>query len=441
MPGFVRCEEGALVKSLSRRKKLIVAGVLVLLVGGGGTTAVLGSKRAAAPKQDTVEVAQGPLKVVVSETGTIEPLTKVEIKSRVAGQVAKLLVDVGDRVEKGQLLLQLDTTDMDRERARVEADRDMMKARLQMLEAGARPEEIQEAQAQLEQAKSAYQRAEAEYQRSQAALKAQTITLRDAESARNDYDGARAQLDAAKARLARLKAGARAEELMEARAQLSKAEVALRAAQDQLDYASIRSPMAGTVIKRGIEVGEMVSPGVSATAQGTSMLTVADLDRLILKSSLNQIDIGKVKKGLSVEVRVDSAPGKVFVGAIHKVAPAAEASKNGQDGLQTFPIETILTATPGAQAELLKPGMTADLDIQVTTKPDALYLPVEAVVRGKGNDATVTLPAKSKEAKPETRKIKLGIANDHQIEVVEGLMKGDAVLIKPASSADNAAKF
>jgi RND family efflux transporter MFP subunit len=428
------------VKSLSRRKKLIVAGVLVLLVGGGGTAAVLGSKRAA-PKQDTVKVEQGPLKVVVAETGTIEPLTKVEIKSRVAGQVAKLLVDVGDRVEKGQLLLQLDTTDMERERARAEADRDMMKARLKMLEAGARPEEIQEAQAQREQADSAYQRAQAEYQRSQAALKAQTITLRDAEAARNDYGGARAQLDAAKARLARLKAGARSEELMEARAQLSKAEVALSAAQDQLDYASIRSPMAGTVIKRGIEVGEMVSPGVSATAQGTSMLTVADLDRLILKSSLNQIDIGKVAKGLSVEVRVDSAPGKVFIGTIHKVAPAAEASKNGQDSLQTFPVETILKADSGAQTELLKPGMTADLDIQVTTKPDALYLPVEAVVRGKGNEATVTLPASGKDAKPETRKVTLGLANDHQIEVVEGLKKGDAVLIKPASSADNAAKF
>lgn len=428
------------MKSLFR-KKWIVAGVLVLLVGGGGTAVVIASKGASAPKQETATVEQGPLEVVVSETGTIEPLTKVEIKSRVAGQVAQLLVDVGDRVEKGQLLLKLDTTDMERERARAEADRDMMKARLSMLQAGARPEEIREAEAQLEQADSAYQRAQAEYQRSQAALKAQTITLRDAESARNDFDGARAQRDAATARLSRLKAGSRAEEILEARAQLAKAEVALRAAQDQLDYASIRSPMAGTVIKRGIEVGEMVSPGVSATAQGTSMLTVADLDRLILKSNLNQIDIGKVTKGLSVEVRVDSAPGKVFVGTIHKVAPAAEASKNSQDSLQTFPVETILKAEAGTPTELLKPGMSADLNILVTRKENALYLPVEAVIRGKGNEATVTLPAKTPDAKPEVRTITLGLSNDHQIEVVKGLAKGEAVLIKPASSADNAAKF
>lgn len=423
------------------RRKWIVAGVLILVLGGGGLALGLGSRGPKPAAPDTVAVEEGPLKVVVSETGVIEPLTKVEVKSRVAGQVARILVDVGDRVEKGQLLIQLDTTDMERERARAEADRDMAKARLAMLEAGSRPEEIQEAQAQLEQAESAYQRAHVEYERAQAALKAQTITARDAEAARSDFEAAKAQREAARARLDRLKAGARPEELMEARAQLAKAEVALRAAQDQLDYASIRSPMAGTVIKRGIEVGEMVSPGVSATAQGTSMLTVADLDRLILKSNLNQIDIGKVKKGLAVEVRVDSAPGKVFVGTIHKVAPAAEAGKNAQDGLQTFPVETILTAESGEETDLLKPGMTADLDIQVVSKPKALYLPVEAVVRGKGDEATVTLPPAAKDAKPEVRTVKLGLTNDHQIEIVEGLAKGDVVLIKPASSADNAAKF
>jgi RND family efflux transporter MFP subunit len=424
---------------MTRRKKLMIAAALVLVLGGGGAAVMLGSKAKTAAKDATVKVEEGPLAVAVAETGTVEPLTQVEIKSRVAGQVATLLVDVGDRVEKGQLLIQLDRTDMERERARAAADRDMMEARLKMLQAGTRPEDLREARAQLEQAESAYQRSEAEYRRSQAAVKAQTISTRDAEAARNDYEGARAQRDAVKARLARLEAGARAEEIMEAKAQLAKAEVALTAAEDQLSYASIRSPMTGTVIRRGIEVGEMVSPGVSATAQGTSMLTVADLDRLILKSNLNQIDIGKVKKGLNVEIRVDSAPGKVFMGTIHKVAPAAETSKSSQDGLQTFPIETILKAA--TTSDLLKPGMTADLDIQVTTKPKALYLPVEAVIRGKGDEGTVTLPPKNQESKTETRKVKLGLANDHQIEIVEGLAQGDAVLIKPASSAANAATF
>lgn len=416
-------------------KTVAALGVVVALGAGAATFASLNKGKTG--DEPSAKVARGAMRVVVSETGTVQPLTKVEIKSRVAGQVAKILVDVGQKVQKGQVLITLDTTDMERERARAEADRDQVVARLAMLRAGSRVEEVAEAEAQVSQQEAALARAEADAHRAEAALKAGTITPREAESARSEYLATKAQLAAARARHAKVKAGPRSEEIAEAKAQLARAEVALKAAEDQLSYASIRSPMAGTVIKRGIEVGEMVSPGVSATAQGTSMLTVADLDRLIIASSLNQIDVGKVRKGQKVEVRVDSAPGKVFTGEIRKVAPAAEASQNGQSTIQTFPIETILA---GTDADALKPGMSADLDVLVTHKPDALYLPVEAVIRGKGFGGTVTLPAKEKGAKPATASVTLGLATDTQLEIVSGLTEGQVVLIKPPAS-DNTMKF
>lgn len=417
-------------------KTVAALGLVVALGAGAATFAALNKgKKGAEP---STKVARGAMRVVVSETGTVQPLTKVEIKSRVAGQVAKLLVDVGQKVRKGQVLIQLDTTDMERERARAEADREQAAARLAMLKAGSRREDVVEAEAQVSQQEAAFARAEADWRRGEAAVKAGTITPREAESARSDYFAAKAQLAASRARLAKIRAGSRPEEIAEARAQLSRAEVALKAAEDQLSYASIRSPMAGTVIKRGIEVGEMVSPGVSATAQGTSMLTVADLDRLIIASSLNQIDVGKVRKGQKVEVRVDSAPGKVFTGEIRKVAPAAEESKDGQSAIQTFPIETILA---GSDADALKPGMSADLDVLVTNKQGALYLPVEAVVRGKGLVGSVTLSAAGKGAKPATASVTLGLTTDTQIEILSGLSEGQEVLIKPAPSGDNTMKF
>lgn len=399
-------------------------------------TSCSGAKGGKGSSEPTAKVERGTLAVTVAESGTVQPLTKVEIKSKIAGQVAKLLVDVGDKVEKGQLLIQLDTTDIERSRAQSEADRDMAKARLDLLKAGSRPEDLSEAQAQVAQAEATHERSRSDYRRSQEAVKAGTITPREAEGAKGEYLSSKAQLESARSRHAKLKAGARAEEIAEARAQLQKAEIALKAAEDQLSYASIRSPMAGTVIKRGIEVGEMVSPGVSATAQGTSMLTVADLDRLIISSNLNQVDVGKVHKGQNVEVRVDSAPGQVFHGTIRKVAPAAETSKDGASSIQTFPTETILS---GTEAQALKPGMSADLDIKVTTKQAALYLPVEAIVRGKGNEGTVTLTTR-KDKKPATKSVKLGLSNDHQIEILEGLKEGEVVLIKPAAS-DNTMKF
>lgn len=390
----------------------------------------------------TAKVQRGDIKVTVSETGTIQPLVKVEIKSKVAGQVEKLFVDVGERVKKGQLLIQLDTTDMERSLAQSRADRDIALARYQRLKAGSRPEEIREAEAQLTERRASLERTTADFLRAQAALKANTLTPREAESAKSEHESAQAMFEEAKARLRMLRIGSRIEDIREAKAQLDKAEVSLRAAEDQLSYASIRSPMDGTVIKRGIEAGEMVSPGVSATAQGTSMLTVADLNQLVIQSDLNQIDTGKVEKKQLVEIRIDAAPGKVFSGHVWKVAPAAEKSSDTTSNIQVFPTKTKIDREAIKEAgELLKPGMSADIDIQVQTKKHALYLPIEAVVRGKGNEGTVTVKPLDPKKKEETRKIKLGVSNDHQLEILEGLSEGDEVLIKPTSSAENAMKF
>lgn len=390
----------------------------------------------------TAKVKRGDIKVTVSETGTIQPLVKVEIKSKVAGQVEELFVDVGEKVKKGQLLIQLDTTDMERSLAQSQADRDIALARYQRLKAGSRPEEIREAEAQLTERRASLERTTNDYLRAQAALKANTLTPREAESAKSDHESAQAMYEEAKARLRMLRIGSRIEDIREAKAQLDKAEVSLRAAEDQLSYASIRSPMDGTVIKRGIEVGEMVSPGVSATAQGTSMLTVADLNQLVIQSDLNQIDTGKVQKRQAVEIRIDAAPGKVFSGHVWKVAPAAEKSSDTTSNIQVFPTKTKIDRSAIKEAgELLKPGMSADIDIQVQTKKHVLFLPIESVVRGKGNEGTVTMKPLDPKKKEETRKLKLGVSNDHQLEILEGLSEGDEVLIKPTSSAENAMKF
>lgn len=418
---------------MTRRTKLIIAvAAVALLATGGGVLAFV--KKGGAEAKDVAKAQRGPLEVVLAETGRIEAMTQVEVKSKVAGQVARILVDVGQKVAKGQLLIELDTAEMQRQRAQAAADRDMAQARLAKLVAGARREELTQARAQLARARAAYERARDEDRRAQTALATQTITPVEAGQARNTHLQAQAQHDEARATLAMLLAGTRREELAEARAQLARASAALAAMADQVAYASIKAPMAGTVIKRGIEVGEMVSPGVSATAQGTSMLTIADLERLVIKSSLNQIDVGKVSLGQTVDVRVDAAPGKAFPGRIYKIAPAAEA---GKDDIRTFPIETILNAA-GADGRFLKPGMSAELDVRVAKKADALYLPVEAVVRGKGDEGTVTLAPAAKGEEAREQKVRIGLTNDHQIEILEGLAAGQSVLIKPPASDSKA---
>ena len=129
-----------------KRKGLVIGGILVALAGGGAALALRGhhSRQAAG---DTAKVARGEIAVVVSETGTVSPRTQVDVKSRVAGLVSKLLVDVGDHVTAGQVLLTLDTTDYQRQLAQAQADRAVAAASLAKLINGPLPEERTEARA------------------------------------------------------------------------------------------------------------------------------------------------------------------------------------------------------------------------------------------------------------------------------------------------------
>jgi len=436
---------------------------LLALASVGALSAwwTLKGKADGASKADLVTAERQDLEILVSETGVLQPLTKAEIKSRIAGQVARILVEAGHRVKPGQPLIQLETTDLERGLAQARADRDVARARWQVLTTGARLEDRAIAEAEVHSAEAQLHRTEAEFRRAREASGTGTVTPRELNQAEGEFLAARAALAGSKARLAKITSGARREEVAEARALLDKAAVALKAAEDQLAYATIRAPIGGTILRRGIEVGEMVSPGVSATAQGTSILTIGNLDRLIVQSQLNQIDVGQVRVGQTVIVRVDSAPGRLFHGRVSKVAPAGEAPKDANTTLQSFPIETLVEDVDGG---VLKPGMSADLDIQITTRKQVVALPVEAVTRLKGDMATVqivvSMPEKRTRSKPkkeghrekegsvtprgsggkdgDRRKVRLGLSTDSLVEIVSGLKPGEQVRIQPPSSADNA---
>ncbi|MEB3237740.1 MAG: efflux RND transporter periplasmic adaptor subunit [Candidatus Sericytochromatia bacterium] len=414
-------------------RRLLIVAALVPLLGTAGW--MLRPRAERGGEADVVTVARGDLKVDLAETGTVQPLVKVDIKSRIAGQVARLDVDAGSRVRKGDVLMALDITDMERNRAQARADLAAAQARLDRLTAGPRPEEIAASRAEVRVAEAELARAHDEAQRSRAAAQTQTLTPRELDMAQRDLDTARARRDGATARLAMLAKGSRAEDLREARAQRDRMAVALASAEDQLRYATLRSPLDGVVIRRGIEVGEMVSPGVSALAQGNAILTVADLRRLIVQSNVGQVDVGRLRVGMPVTVRVDALGDVSLEGRIHRIAPAAEALK---DGLQTFAVDTLVT---GPGTERLKPGMTADLDVHVAIRQNVLLLPVEALLDRKGGRARVQLAmADGKSRKGKQRDIRIGMSSDSEIEVISGLEEGARVRIAPPG-VDNALKM
>ena len=360
--------------------------IVVVLVAGGG---VYASRRTHGnvPKIDptlVTEVKRNDLAIEVIETGKVQPREKVEIKSKVAGQVLKVLVDAGNRVKRGQLLLQLDPVDYERNVAKCEAD--------------------------VAAAKNALEFSELQLSRRQKGLESRGVAQIDVDTALSDVKAKKVALQTAT--------------------------VAYNAASDQLRYTRVLAPMDGTVTERGIQPGEVVTPGVQASFDGKSLLTVSDLSVLIVKADLNQIDVAKVKLGQKVTVTLDALPGKSYDAIITKIAPASITPKDKQ--VDVFPVEATLAKADSD----IKPGMTADVRIHIEKLPHVLSLPIEAVVKDQGKQFVNKVVA-GVDGKDRTQKVevKVGARNDREIEITSGIAEKDRVLIKPDSSAENEYKM
>jgi membrane fusion protein, macrolide-specific efflux system len=360
---------------------------LVVLIAGAAFTVVKLTGKDEAPIDEALiaKVARKDLAVEVIDTGKIQPRERVDIKSKVAGQVLSVLVDEGERVEKGQLLLKLDPVDYARETARADAE--------------------------LAQAQQALAFAEQALARRKAGLAERAVSQADVEVSQNEAEMRRAAVRIA--------------------------EVAVNAARDRLRSCEVRSPLAGTVIQRGIEPGEVVSPGVQATFEGKPLLTVADLSTLIARAELNQIDVARVQLGQPVRLTLDAIPDRSWDATLTKIAPAAVKAEGGRDA-EVFPVEATLAGADVA----IKAGMTADVRILVETRPQVLLLPIEAVLKEEGKSwvkkVKVGLDGKKTSEKIE---VKTGRSNDREIELIEGIEEGAEVVIDPGSARDNEAKL
>jgi membrane fusion protein, macrolide-specific efflux system len=370
-----------------KRRRLWPILLLVIICGLAGLgifySRSQGSKGVVVDPSLVIRVERGDLEISVVELGLIEPREKVAVKSRVAGQAQKVLVDEGNEVKQGQLLLFLDPIDFQRNVTRAE-------------------QEVEKAQVALELATLTFERR-------RRGLADRGVSQTDVDLAENG-----------------VKTG---------RILLRQAREALATARDQLRFSRITSPIDGTIIQRTIRPGETVVPGVAATFDDRSLMVVADLSALIAKTNLNQIDIAKITLGQSVTLTLDALPGKIFKARVTKIAPASILPK-GKD-VEVFPGEAPLEPEG---TEVIKPGMTADVRIHVETKKNVLRLPIEAVLKEKGDHYVSRVlgdPKNGGRVRVERIAVKVGARNDRDQELLSGIAPGERVLIKPPSAEAN----
>jgi HlyD family secretion protein len=373
------------------KTRLAVLGAATLLIGGAAFGTYRYRQTAAnVPAEPVVQVTRGSLTETASASGKVEPHVQVEVKSRGSGQVIEVLVKEGDQVKPGQLLVRLDPTDATRNLAEAKVSRDRARAEVAAAEASL-------AVADLDQKNNAITQSVAE--------KSAELGLGSSDAARTA--GHSTAVAAANLRLRRAQVSSAAQNL-------KVAELAVQDAELRLKETSIYAPIAGTVLNVGVEIGTLVSSALTNVGGGSAVMTLADLADLRITGSIDQAEIGRVKKGQPVEIRVDAYPERVFKGVVERVSPLGTETSS----VVTFAVEIQVV---DSSASLLRSGMSADVEIITSEQKDVTLLPLLAV-RSEGKRRFARLVG------GEERTIVTGATDGTHIAVLKGLAPGDRVL-------------
>jgi HlyD family secretion protein len=394
-----------------RRKRIIWAAIALLVLGGGGygVTAALRPDRSIDPSK-LASVERGDLARVVVATGKIQPLSKVEVKSKASGIVKKIHVDYGDRVKQGQVLAELD-------KVQLEAAERASRANLQAAEAA-----LDSAKATLERNKVDAEGPDVPYLklnmgRAQQMFKDGVMSKSLVEDAEKNYQLALNKQVSAQRNLAVSRA-----EIAKAEAQMAQAKASLENAQEDLKNSTIVSPIDGLVLSRDVNMGDAVSSILVLGSQATLIMTLGDVSEVYVQGKVDEADIGKVYLNQSARIVVESFKDKKFTGKVTKISPLGKE----KDNVTTFEVRVSIANATGE----LKANMSANAEILLEEKKNVLMAPEAALIYDKERNASVEKPdAKADHGKKKVA-VKLGISNGVKTEILSGLNEKDQVVLQ-----------
>ena len=345
------------------------------------------------------EVTAETLEVSIEASGIIEAISSIEIKSKASGEVLFLGAEVGDSVEKGSIIGQIDqrtpTNILNQSKSDLEA-----------------------AKVRLENAKSQYERG----------------TELHANGSISDKAFEDIQ-----------------ENFAQAKSTLVRTEVSYENAKIALDDTIVRSPISGTIISRPVEVGQVISSPTSAVGGGTLLMTMADLSKVRVRALVDEIDVGKVSIGQTVSIKVAAYRDKEFFGTVSKVEPLAKIEQN----VTTFPVLIDIDN----KENLLLLGMNTDVVIEILNKDVSMSAPsmslrtrkdvysaatilnipkeqVDVFLRDKikGENFNKFIVIKDGKSGPALTWVQIGVSDLSNVEIIDGLSSGDTVYILPSKS-------
>lgn len=405
--------------------RLLIPTVALLLVGAGGIWAwqTWRSQQQRAEQTQveakTVEAVQQDLTITIAASGTVQPITPVNISPKQPGRLVALLVDQGDRVRAGEELARMDASNLQGPLLQAQGALGEAQANLQKLKAGNRPQQIGQAEQALAEAQADLVAIRASHERNQALYQSGALSQAERDRSQADYAAAQARLNRLQQELDLTRAGARSEELAAAQAQVVQAQGALKTLQTQLNDTVIRAPFAGLITQKYADVGAFVTPttSASATSSATSSSIVALASDLEAVANVAETDIRHIRVGQAVDLQVDAYPDRPFKGQVRLVAPASVVVQN----VTSFQVRIRILDD---QQQQLRSGMNLTALFQVQQRPQALLIPTMAILNQREGMGVYVLNAQDE---PEFRPIQVGSTVDGQTEVLEGLTVGERV--------------
>jgi len=395
----------------SKRKFWLWTGLIVLVVAValGIAVAARGNTTKFEPSQ-LAKAETGDIARSVVATGKVQPITKVEVKSKASGIVTRLDVDINNNVKQGQVLAQLDQQEILDQVAAQKAQLAAAESNARAAAASIQYDKVNAEAPDLPMYKNTYER---NLQMSKQGVVSQQ-SLDDAQqkylAAANTRDKAVSQISVDSSKL------------RQAEAQVAQNQASLKQLEEQLSYTTITSPMEGTILSRDVEIGDAVSSILVLGSTATLVMTIGDTSQVYVQGKVDESDIGRVYLGQAARIKVESFKDKTFQGKVTKIAPLGVE----KDNVTTFEVRVSID-NPGGE---LKANMTANAEILLEEHKNVLTVPEQAVLYDKDRNASVEVPDPKEKNGRRTVDIKAGISNGTKTEVLAGLKAGDTVILQ-----------
>ena len=383
-------------------------GILVVVVLAALFVVRLAKGSAVDPNR-LAKVTRGDVARSVVATGKIQPITKVEVKSKASGIVEKLYVDINNRVTKGQPLAQLDQQEI---QAQVEAQR----AQLASAEANVGTYEANVEQDKVNAAAPDLPMYKATLDRNLEMQKEGIVSRQVLDDANKDYLAALTRRDSSKAQI-----GVDTAKLKQAHAQVLQSQASLKQLEEQLGYTTIVAPMDGVILSRDVEIGDAVSSILVLGSTATLIMTEGDVNEVYVDGKVDEADIAHVYMGQPARIKVESFRDRTFNGKVTKISPMGVE----KDNVTTFEVRVSIN-NPGGE---LKALMTANAEILLDEHKGVLLVPENAVTYDNMKNASVEIPDNSQKEGTRKEPVTVGLSNGSVTEITSGLKEGDQVVL------------